>query len=295
MRQTGMDMLAQYKETSFGGRGGERDRMLSFSETLEAEYNNRLKVADFAAIVGEWAAEAASFRACHGQAELGVAYGPGERQKLDLFWPGSGRAGPMAMFIHGGYWQALDRSFASHLARGLNAHGVAVAVPSYDLCPAVTLAELVEGVRGVAGFLARRHGPGMLAMGHSAGGHLAAMLMATDWAARGLPADTIRAGLPISGLFDLGPLLRTTVISGLGLEVAEARRLSPLFIASPGLALHAIVGGDEGAEYAGQSSRLAAAWGGTWESLAGRNHFTVVDPLGDPGSAMVARARELLA
>ena len=265
------------------------------TEFLESEYNNRLKVTDFAEVIAAWARDAAAFRDSHDNAEFDLAYGATERQKLDLFWPGAAREAPIALFIHGGYWQALDRSFASHLAHGLTAHGVAVAIPSYDLCPAVTLAELTEQMRVCAGFLARRHGQGLLAMGHSAGGHLAAMLMATDWTARGLPADTVVAGMPISGLFDLAPLLETSVISALVLDGAEARRLSPLSLPSPGLRLHAIVGGDEGVEYARQSRKIAEAWGGTWESLPGANHFTVLDPLADPDSAMVRSALGLLA
>lgn len=268
---------------------------MEINEFLESEYNNRLKTSDFAGITGAWAEQAAAFRDSHDNSEFDLAYGPSGRQKLDLFWPGATRDAPVALFIHGGYWQALDRSFMSHLAHGLTARGVAVAIPSYDLCPAVTLAELTEQMRVCAGFLARRHGQGLLAMGHSAGGHLAAMLMATDWTARGLPADTVLAGMPISGLFDLAPLLETSVISALALDAAEAHRLSPLFLPSPGRPLHAIVGGDEGVEYARQSRGIAEAWGGTWESLPGANHFTVIDKLADPDSAMVRRALGLLA
>ena len=263
------------------------------AQYLEAEYNNRRKVPDFSGIIQAWANDAAVFRDSHDNAEFDVAYGPTERQKLDLFWPGAARDAPIAMFIHGGYWQALDRSFASHLAHGLTAHGVAVAVPSYDLCPAVTLAELTEQLRACAGFLAHRHKRGVLAIGHSAGGHLAAMLMATDWVARGLAHDTVIAGLPISGLFDLVPLLRTTVMPD-GLDEAEARRLSPMFLPSPGVPFHAIVGGDEGEEYARQSRDFAEAWGGTWESVPGANHLTVIAPLADPDSTLVRRALALL-
>ena len=270
--------------------------MLSMKITkfLESEYNNRLKTSDFAGITGAWAEQAAAFRDSHDNSEFDLVYGPSGRQKLDLFWPGATRDAPIALFIHGGYWQALDRSFMSHLAHGLTARGVAVAIPSYDLCPAVTLAELTEQMRVCAGFLARRYGQGLLAMGHSAGGHLAAMLMVTDWAARGLPADTVVAGMPISGLFDLAPLLETSVISALALDATEAHRLSPLFLPARGRPLHAIVGGDEGVEYARQSREIAEAWGGTWESLPGANHFTVLDPLADPDSAMVRRALGLL-
>ncbi len=262
---------------------------------LEAEYNNRAKVPNNAAIREGWVRDAASFRETHRYAELDLSYGPSERQALDLFWPGPSQDAPLAIFVHGGYWQALDRKIFSHLAKGLLGHGVAVAMPSYDLCPQVTLAVLIEEVRNAAAFLALRHGRSMLATGHSAGGHLAAMLLATDWVAtRGLPKATVKAALPISGLFDLPPLTHTSVNTAVGLDDATARRLSPLFLPSPRLPIHAVVGGTEGVEYLRQARSIAEAWGGTWEAAEGLNHFTVVEPLADPRSTLVATALSLI-
>ena len=259
----------------------------------QAEYDNGAKVPGYPAIAERWLAEAASFRSRHPHGELAIPYGPGERQALDLFWPGPARQGPVVVFVHGGYWQRSHRLAFSHLAQGLLAHGVAVAMPSYDLCPQVSLAALVEQVRDAVAFLHRRLGGRFLVAGHSAGGHLAAMLMATDWAARGAPPDLVPAAVPISGLFDLEPLIHTTVNDALGLDVAEARRLSPVLL-PPGGRIHAYVGGDEGDEYTRQSSTIAQAWGGDWSSLAGRHHFSIVEELQNPGSAMVATARALL-
>lgn len=263
---------------------------------LEAEYNNRARVPDHPAILEGWARDAAAYRAAHSDAELGLAYGPGERERLDLFWPEgvAGRDAPIALFIHGGYWQALDRSWVSHCARGLNARGVAVAVPSYDLCPATTVARIVDQMRAAAIFLHGRHGRRLLATGHSAGGHLAAMLMATDWRALdpALPADLVPAGLPISGVFELEPLLPTTIARALGLDAAAARALSPRRLPRPrgAVALHAVVGAAESAEFIRQTRDFTAAWGGSWEALPGANHFTVLAPLSDPASPLVARA-----
>ncbi len=253
---------------------------------LEAEYNNRAKVPEHPAIIAAWTRDAAAYRAAHADAELGLDYGPGERTKLDLFWPASGRDAPLALFIHGGYWQSLDRAAFSHMAAGLNAHGVAVAVPSYDLCPQVTVAAIVAQIEHAAAFLHRRHGRAMLAIGHSAGGHLAAMLQVWD-------AAVVPAALPVSGIFDLEPLVATSVNGALGLDAATARALSPLHRRPPGGRLHAVVGGAEGAEYARQSREIARAWGGAWESVPGANHFTVVGPLADPGSRLVATARAM--
>ncbi len=262
---------------------------------LEAEYDNSAKVPNAAGILAGWARDAAAFRAGWADAELDLSYGHAERLALDLFWPGPSRDGPLAMFVHGGYWQRLDRKSFSHLARGLLAHGVAVAIPSYELCPNVTLSVLVEQVRDAAAFLALRHGRALLATGHSAGGHLAAMLLATDWPfTRGLPRATVKAALPVSGLFDLAPLTHTSVNDALGLDAAEARRMSPLFLPSPRLPIHAVVGGTEGAEYARQSQTIAEAWGGTWEAVDGKNHFSVIEPLADPASSLVATAVGML-
>lgn len=257
---------------------------------LQAEYDNRGKVPEAPALIERWGREAAAFRAGHPHSELDVPYGPSARQALDLLWPGAERTGPVAMFVHGGYWQMMHRTVFSHLATGLLAHGIAVAMPSYDLCPTVAMAALVEQVRDAAAFVVRRQGCDMLAIGHSAGGHLAAMLLATDWPSRGLPRGSVRGALPISGLFDLVPLLSTTVNDALGLDEAEAHRLSPMELTAPGLPIHAVVGGTEGIEYTRQSRGIAEAWGGTWEAAEGANHFTVIEPLTDPRSGLVARA-----
>ncbi len=262
--------------------------------TLEAEYNNRAKVPGHPAVIARWQADAAAFRAGWTQAETGVAYGPTERTKLDLFWPDQRRGACIAMFIHGGYWQGMDRSFSSHLARGLLAHGVAVAMPSYDLCPNVSMAFIVEQLRVCAGFLARRHGGPVLAIGHSAGGHLAAMIMATDWAERGIPAHPAPNALALSGLFDLAPLVRTSINRPLHLDESTARALSPVLLGAPSGRIHAAVGGLEGREYERQSRDIATAWDGSWEVLPGQDHFTIVSELTNPESGVVRKALELM-
>ncbi|WP_431267147.1 alpha/beta hydrolase [Dankookia sp. P2] len=259
---------------------------------LQAEYDNRARVPENPAIIADWQRDAAAFRAQWAAAELGIPYGAGERERLDLFRPGPGEDWPIALFIHGGYWQALDRSFFSHMARGMLAEGVAVAVPSYDLCPQVTLATILDQMRAAALLLHRRTGRRVLATGHSAGGHLTAMLMATDWRALAprLPADLVAAGLPISGVFELEPLLPTTIGAGLRLASAEARAMSPRWLPAPGLPLHAVVGGAESGEFLRQTRDFAAAWGGTAEAVPGANHFTVIAPLSEPGSPLTRRA-----
>ena len=252
----------------------------------EAEYNNPLKVPGHPAIIAGWARDGAAFRAEYGEKELDLAYGPSARQAMDVFWPGAGRAGRIALFLHGGYWQKLDRFFFSHAARGLLAHGVAVAVASYDLCPQVTLAEIVAEIAAAARFLRDRYGRLDLAFGHSAGGHLSAMLLA---------AGLVPAALPISGVFDLLPLVSTSMNVALRLDAAEARRMSPMYFPRPVSGrLHAVVGGAEGVEFTRQSREMAAAWGGSWESLPGHDHFTICDELVSPDSVTVRAAIRLI-
>ena len=263
----------------------------------EAEYNNRARVPEHPAILSRWQHDAAAFRAAHKNSELGLAYGKSERQKIDLFWPGTARGARIVLFIHGGYWRALERESFSHMAAGANARGLAFALAGYDLCPKVMISEIIEQVREAASFLGRRHGGPIIACGHSAGGHLAGCLVATDWKQRAadLPADLTPAGLSISGLFDLTPLVQTSMNADLRLDAAEIQRSSPIFWPVPpgARAFDAWVGGDESSEFLRQSRIIADAWkkglATRYEAIAGTNHFTVLDLLAQPGSALTAR------
>jgi len=253
---------------------------------LQAEYDNSAKIAGSDTLLATLPGLAAAFRAQHPHAEYGLRYGPSPRQVLDVFWPSADPSAPLVLFMHGGYWQHSDRSAWSHVAAGLLAHGIGVIMPSYDLCPAVTMTALVANVRSVVPMLYARYGRPMLAIGHSAGGHLAATLLATDWTAHGLPANAIHAAMPISGLFDLPPICRTHQNDALHMDETEARTLSPMFLPAPGKPITAMVGGDEGAEYTRQSRELAANWGGHWESLPGLHHFNVVGELTSPSARL---------
>jgi arylformamidase len=228
-------------------------------------------------------------------------YGSTLRQFIDLFSPRPEVTAPLALFIHGGYWRSLDPSMFSHMARGLNAHGVAVAVVGYDLCPEVTIAEIIEQIRHAVLFLWLRTGQRMMIYGHSAGGHLAGAMVATDWKARypKAPADLVPSAYSVSGLFDLTPLVGVPMAQDLRLEAEEARRVSPLFWPAPtGRVFDAVVGGLESSEFLRQSRAVAETWGEDgahtrYEAIADTNHFTVIDPLADPKSAMVGRLVEL--
>ena len=263
---------------------------------LEVEYNNRARVPENPAIIAGWARDAKAYReSCPGRVVL--SYGAGARHTIDFF-PAEGH-GPIVVFIHGGYWQALDPSFFSHLAAGLNAHGISVAMPSYDLCPNVFVGDIIEQMRAATRELAKFGRP-LVMSGHSAGGHLAACMLATEWRAldAALPHDLVTAVYSISGLFDLGPLVPTSVNNPLHLNDQSAREVSPLFWPMP---LHgsidAVVGGDESSEYFRQSHLIVDAWGASiparYEAIAGANHFTVIAGLADPQSPMTLRLKQL--
>ena len=198
----------------------------------EAEYNNRARVPEHPAIFARWTRDARAFTVrAMPSAELRLPYGRSAREHIDLFWPSAKRDAPIVLFIHGGYWRSLEPAMFSHVAAGVNPHGLAVALAGYDLCPDVTIAQIIDEVREAAVFLWRRHGRKFVACGHSAGGHLAACLLATDWkkARPDLPAGLVQAAFSLSGLFDLTPLVGISMNADLRLDAAAARRVSPLF------------------------------------------------------------------
>jgi arylformamidase len=265
----------------------------------EAEYNNRARVPEHPGIIEGWMRDAAAYREVSPPRIL--RYGEGERGIIHVFAPDQRASRATVLFIHGGYWQALHPSTFSHLARGLNERGIAVAMPAYDLCPTVPLRAIVGQMRAAARALAGEGRTRLVAAGHSAGGHLTACLLATKWrdVDSGLPDRLIRAGYAISGLFDLPPLVGTSINGALGLDGAEAEALSPLFWPAPaGTLLDAVVGGDESGEYHRQSRDIVRVWGeagvgARFETIEGANHFTVIAPLADPASAMTARIADL--
>jgi len=233
----------------------------------EAEYNNRARVPEHPEIFARWTREAEDYRAeamKERRAELGLSYGSSPRQFIDLFSPRPDVTSPLALFIHGGYWRSLDPSLFSHMARGLNARGVAVGVVGYDLCPDVTIAEIIDQIRHACLFMWLRTGQRMMVYGHSAGGHLAGTMVATEWHELypKTPADLVPAAYSASGVFD------------------------------------AVAGALESSEFLRQSRDVAEAWGKAgaqtrFEAIAGKNHFTVIDAMPDPQSAMVGRLAEL--
>lgn len=275
---------------------------------LDAQYNNRARIPEHAQTFERWAARSSVAREGPGS-QLDLRYGEGPDETLDLFAP-PGRATvpvPVLVFIHGGWWRALDKRDHSFIAPSFVERGTLVVVPNYALCPAVSIETIaMQMTRALAWTLrnAARFGgdPARIVVaGHSAGGHLAAMLLCCDWRAvsRELPARAVKAALSISGLFDLEPLRKAPFLQcDLRLTPASVRRLSPAGFAPPRGPLVAVVGGGESEEFLRQNSLIRAAWGKravpVCESMPGANHLEVLEQLADPVSPLHAHAMKLL-
>ena len=268
----------------------------------EAEYNNRARVPEHPEIFARWERDAARYRAeAEGRVELGLPYGTTPRQIIDLFYPADERSGLLSLFIHGGYWRSLAPSQFSHMAKGLNARGVTVAVAGYDLCPQVKITDIIAEMGRACLYLWRRFGRRIMVYGHSAGGHLAACLLATEWRAAGpdVPSDLVPVAAAVSGLFDLVPLVGISMNQDLCLSEAEAREASPLFWPPPpGRILEAWCGALESSEFRRQNRTITEVWGkGGVDTVClevpNANHFTVLDPLADPASALTGRLMAL--
>lgn len=272
-------------------------------EWLDAQYNNRARVQDHARIFERWAAASALTRE-RSSRRLDLRYGEHAKQTLDVFLSPQDRA-PVLLFIHGGYWRSLDKSDQSFLAASFVADGAMVVIPNYALCPEVTIEtialQLVDAVRWTVRNAALYGGDAsrLVVAGHSAGGHLAAMLLSCDWAGVGLPAQAVSAAMAISGLFDLAPVAQTPFLQAdLRLTPESVQRLSPVRFPPPAGPLYTLVGADESEEFRRQNRLLYKAWGESvvpvCEEVAGTNHFTVLHELADPASRMHRLALELL-
>jgi len=260
----------------------------------EGQYNNRANVPEHPSLLADWAARSAAWQD-DARAMRTLSYGSGDAEMLDLFLADAEGA-PVHMYIHGGYWQANDRKSSSFVARPLVEAGAHVAVIDYGLCPNVTIDEIVRQCRVALAWLWReseRFGgdPDRITVsGHSCGGQLVGMAMAADWAEFGadLPKDLVKGGVSVSGVFDLEPLLNTTINIKVGMDGETARRNSPLFMEpASGAPLALYWGGDETDAFRLQSEAMAEVWGAKGvetvaEAISGVNHFTVLTGMEDP-------------
>ena len=278
--------------------------MLS-ADFVEREYNLRQAFPDHPQWFARWSAESAAARS-RLDSRLDIRYGSGPKQTLDLF-PAESPRGAL-LFIHGGYWRALDKGDHSFVAPAFVDQGVGVVVINYDLCPNVSIAHIVEECRQAVAWLWREgRSQGvpverLFIAGHSAGGHLVAMLYATDWRRYGVPVDAIRGGLSVSGVFDLEPLIQVSFNADLKLDSGKARAMSPIHCTAEVRApLLLAVGGGETSEFSRQSWLLWERWPecrpATTHSplfIADRHHYSVMSELGDRKSELTAATLEML-
>jgi arylformamidase len=237
-----------------------------------------------------------------------VPYGDAGSEKLDIFGARGVRGAPVLVYIHGGYWRALDKADQSFVATPFVKAGGVVVLPNYALAPVVSVRHIVLQMVQALVWVQRNisaHGGNpkhIVVAGHSAGGHLAAMMLACQWpaVAADLPAQLLRAALSISGVFDVEPLRHAPFLApDLQLTAAEARALSPALMAAPRRGrLLAVVGADESPEFQRQNRLIRQAWGPrvvpVCEAVPGRNHMDVLNALAEPGSRLHALAMGLL-
>jgi arylformamidase len=262
-------------------------------------------VPDFQRYFDRWAARSAETRAsvrCY----LDVPYGPHAMEKMDIFVPARASRACL-MFIHGGYWRALDKKDHSFVAAEFVKHGVTVAVPNYALCPAITVEGIVLQILQACAWL-HRNGtnfgapPGNLYVsGHSAGGHLTAMAMAAVFPAfrPDLPKKAVRGGLAISGVYDLRDIVNVpSVNTDTRLTPAQAAKVSPLFYPpATDAPLYLAAGGRELPPFIAQQSALAAKWKKVVAAeipCPNDHHFSILDGLADPSSALFRGAMKMM-
>jgi len=278
---------------------------MSDQDFLSREYNNRELVPDHGQYFARWAEGSARARAtmtCY----LDRDYGPAAGEKLDIF-PARKGDGSVLMFIHGGYWRSLDKRDFAYLAPACVDAGVSLVVVNYDLCPQVTVEEIVRQMLRASAWLyrhAEEYGMDeerLFVSGHSAGAHLTAMMMAALWPVYDaqLPKDLFKGGLAVSGIYDLRPLAQVDFLNAdLRLDETSALKVSPAFLPPATRApLFTCVGGAESSEFKRQNALLAQRWrSGVAGDIAmpGHNHFSVIDELANPASALFAGAKRMM-
>lgn len=278
---------------------------------LDLQYNNRARVPDFQSYFDRWKQANEAARRRFGEARLDVAYGPSPAETLDIFPARGAGAGkpPILVFIHGGYWRALDKADFHFTAPPYVESGITYVPINYGLIPAVSVDEIVRQCRAAISWMFRNpqaHGGDLgrlYVSGHSAGGHLAPLVLAHDWRAEGLPAGAVRGAVAISGLFDLEPISLCYLAEGMRLDTAAIRRLSPIHLVPPASRpqppLVLCVGSEESPEFLRQQADYAQAWGKSQKparvvEAKGANHFSVMDHFADPASALSRATRELV-
>lgn len=278
-------------------------------EEFDAQYNLRAGRPDYeVTVIPDWLERSEAARNSL-DCELDIRYGDGERQKLDVFRCGDMSA-PTLVYFHGGYWQRGDKSIYSFLAVPFVDSGANVVVVGYDLCPSVTITRISEEAREALAHVWRNasdlglNRDRLTVMGHSAGGHITQMMMATDWAAYAsdLPGDMISSGMPVSPLSYLEPVRLTEALNaGIRMDRGEAERESPMINHPPvtDAPQIVVVGGAETAEFHRQAQMYVDAFSRGQRSMAlyvvpDVDHFDELNVLADPASPFFQKTRALM-
>lgn len=259
------------------------------------QYNNGLRVPNVGAILARWQRRAADARAALSVSAL--PYGDDPTESIDLFEPADSRGPtPLLVFLHGGYWRSLSKTDFSWVAPGYVDAGVRVAVVDYGLAPRYPLETIVrQNLAAIACLWLNAAALGIdrdaiVVAGHSAGGHLTAMMLAARWPqfdAR-LPADVLRGGVAISGLYDLEPVRHAPYLNAdLQLTLDRVAPLSPLYMSPATRApLVTAVGGDESDEFQRHNREIGLAWSDVLQEdvpLPGDDHFTACEHFAEAG------------
>jgi arylformamidase len=255
----------------------EREREYSPSSCIGGDYRSYLRA---------YVERSAEARCAHPPEIL--RYGSGERQTIDLFLPEAVRRPPVLVFIHGGYWQELSKEDSAFAARQCLAHGIAYAAVDYTLAPKATLSAIVDECRAAVARL--EHLGSLVVAGSSAGAHLAAMVA----------SDRLKGAVLVSGIYELEPLIGTSINQALGLDATEAGRCSPLHRPLAGFPPSLVCWGDnETDQFKRQSRAFAEALHAAGAPCSvfecpGRNHFDVILDLADPATELGRRTLDLL-
>jgi len=273
-------------------------------EYCEQQYNVRAAIPDHPQIFARWKEASRQARLAL-PCVLDIAYGSGPNETLDIF-PARGRGRTLLTFLHGGFWRALDKSDFSFVACPFVESGVTVAVVNYALTPSVTVETIVQQMLAAHAWLyhnCESYGAPrerVYVCGHSAGGHLTAMMLAAVWSAyvKDLPDDMVKGGLAVSGLYDLEPLRHVSFNSDMRLDAEAVRKLSPIhYRPLRAVPLYTAVGGAESDEFKRQNRLIAETWGHCFQRdipMPGLHHLGVIEQLGDPDSALLAGALEMM-
>ena len=282
------------------------ERTIPVDPILEKGYNVRLLVDDFDGLISRWSDRSEKFRQ-NVDSSLNCQYGDGEKDKLDFFRCGEANA-PLFIFVHGGYWQRGDKSVYSFVAESFINSGIDVALIGYQLCPGASMTNIVEKIQEAIIWIWRNAENYSISKnrinvsGHSAGGHITGMILATDWhqISNDLPKDIVKTGIPISGLYQLEPIRETTIADALGLDNEESLALSPHFFEPKTNApILVTLGGGETPEFHWQTDNFVKKWKQhkapiNYHAEPDVDHFGVVESLASIDSQIFIKVKSWL-